>query len=242
MDISPETHDWLNWVLVTSIPLRQIDENGQVIDHASGTLIDYGGRRFLLSVAHVVKRGTTGWAMQLGYDPILGTEVFHLKGFAYPGEFTRSAGIMRELDMCLTEVPCNLESKYEYRTPQGLFDQRPHHVFQPNLAAAPDSQSVFAFSGRVRTEQHGHNCFAADIVVYPGLKFLRSENEFLVFQLPVAHPGHDAFHGCSGAPIVNRNKQVVALVVGGDIPSNTIRGISFRHCIPALNFLCANRA
>jgi hypothetical protein len=113
MALSPETHDWLDWVLVTSIPLRRIDENGQVVGHASGTLIDYGKRRFLLSVAHAVKRGTAGWAMQLGQDLNRGTEVFHLKGFVYPGEFTRSTGIMRELDLCLTEVPCNLESKYE---------------------------------------------------------------------------------------------------------------------------------
>jgi hypothetical protein len=96
---------------------------------------------------------------------------------------------------------------------------------------------VFAFSGRVRTEQHGPNSFVADMVVYPGLKLLRSENEFLVFQLPVTHPGHDAFQGCSGAPIVDRNKQAIALVVDGDISSNTIRGISLEQCVPALNFL-----
>lgn len=241
MPLSPEAQAWLNWVLVTSIPLRRLDENGDVVGHASGALVDCADRRFLLSVGHAVKRGTSGWAIQLGYDSAHGMEIFRPNGFCYVGEFSRSTKQMRELDLCLTEVPRDLGSRYEYRTPWGLFDQRPHHVFRPNFSAAPDPQGVFAFSGRVRTEQHGANCFASEMVVYPGLKYLRSENEFIVFQLPVSHPGHEAFHGCSGSPIVDRKKQAVALVVDGDIPSNTVRGISLQRCIPALNFLCASR-
>lgn len=238
MPLSDNTHEWLNWVVITSIPLRRIDESGQVIGNASGTLIDYRGRRFLLSVEHAVNLGTGGWAIQLGHDRNHGTEVFYLKGFAYPGEFTRSTKAMRGLDLCVTEVPHDLESQYEYRTPRGLFDQRPHHVFQPDLTLTPNPQDLFAFSGRVRTETHGANCFVSEMVVYPGLRLLRTEEEFHIFALPVAHPGHDAFQGCSGSPIVDRDKQVVALVVDGDIPTNTIRGISLGRCIPVLNFLC----
>jgi hypothetical protein len=238
MSLSPQAREWLNWVLITSVPLRQV-ENGQVVGRAAGTLVDYGGRRFLLSVEHAVKRGSTGWAIELGYDSNLGTEVYWPNEFVYIGEFTRSTTTLRELDLCLAEVPRSLEPKYEYRTPRGLFDQRPRHIFTPDFSAKPDPQGVYAFSGQVKPEQHAPNVVAFEMVVYPGLKYLRSENELHVFQLPVAHPGHDAFHGCSGGPIVDMNKNVVALVTGGDGSANTVSGISLQRCLPGLNFLCS---
>lgn len=237
---SPETCDWLKWVLVTSIPLRRIDEDGQVVGRATGTLIDYVGRRFLLSVEHAVNRGSTGWAIELGYDLNRGMKVFHINTFAYVAEFTRSSGLLRELDLCLAEVPRSLESRYEYRTRLGLFDQRPHHVFQPDLYATPNPQGVFAFSGQVKPEQHAQATFVAEMVAYPNLKFLQSENELHIFQLPVPHPGHDAFRGCSGAPVVDMNRHVVELVTGGDVPSNTIHGVALQWCVPGLNHLLAS--
>ena len=39
--------------------------------------------------------------------------------------------------------------------------------------------------------------------------------------------------------LADMNKQIVALVTGGDIPSNTIRGIALRHCAAALHSFCA---
>jgi len=230
--------EWLNWVIVTSIPLMQIDD-GHVVGRATGTLVDYSGRRFLLSVEHALKRGTTGWTIRLGYDPEQGTEFFRPNAFAYAAEFTRSTKTLREIDLCFAEVSSTLEPMYEYRTPRGLFDKRPHHIFKTSDFAMPSLSGVFAFSGRVKTEQHGPETFVSDMVVYPGLKYIRSEDETHIFQLPVPHPGHDAFHGCSGAPIVDFHGHVVGLVTGGDIPSNTISGIAIQRCLPGVQFLCA---
>lgn len=238
MSVSPQVREWLEWVLVASVPLRRV-ENGQVVGRATGALVEYCDRRFLLSVEHAVKRGTTGWGIELGYDQNLGMRVFWPNAFAYAGEFTRSTASFRELDLCLAEVPRTLDPTYEYRTPRGLFDQRPRYVFAPDFSAAPDPTGVFAFSGQVRPEQHAPNVFAVEMVVYPGLRYLRSENEHHVFQLPVAHPGHDAFQGCSGAPIVDRNRNVVALVTGGDSSAGTVTGINLQHCLPGLTFLCS---
>ena len=46
------------------------------------------------------------------------------------------------------------------------------------------------------------------------------------FSLKGKHPGHEEFEGCSGAPILDGDGNVVALVCGGNTYSNTIRGIS----------------
>jgi hypothetical protein len=74
--------------------------------------------------------------------------------------------------------------------------------------------------------------------VYPGLRFIRTEGEFHIFKLPVSHPGHDHFKGCSGAPIVDMNKQVVALVCDGDPATNTIRSVSTSRYKFAIDFIC----
>ena len=126
---------------------KRLDENGNVVGHASGALVDYTDRRFLLSVAHAVRLGASGRVIELGYYPERGTVIFRPNGFGYAWKFTHSTKQMREIDLCLAEVPRDLDSKYEDRTPRGLFDQRPHHVFRPNFSAGPDPQGVFAFSG-----------------------------------------------------------------------------------------------
>ena len=239
MTVSAESEDWLRWVLTTSIPLCQLDPSGQVVSRATGVLVGFAGRRFLLSVEHAVRRGTRGWAIELGFNPNAGTEVYYLNAFAYCAEYRSDTATMRELDLCFAEVPTALQSRYEYRTPLGLFDQRPHHVFEPDLNALPSAQSQFAFAGRVSPEKHGPDTFVFDMVVYPGLRYLRSEDEIHIFQLPVQHPGHEAFKGCSGAPIVDVNKRVVALVTSGDVASNTIQGISLARIKPSLEFWCA---
>ena len=240
MPLSAATMDWLDWMLTTSIPLRQVDAAGNVVGRATGALIEYSGHRFLLSAEHAVPRGSSGWAIQLRFESGKGTEMYWPRDFIYVAEFRRSTSSIRELDLCVAEVAPDLQPLYEYRTPRGLFDQRPVHIFAPDLSASADADEVFAFSGQVRAEQHGPNVFAADMVVYPGLKLVDTQNEVLSFKLPVPHPGHDAFHGCSGAPIVDRQRRPVALVVGGDESTHVVRGIALQRCLPALQFLCSS--
>jgi len=61
-----------------------------------------------------------------------------------------------------------------------------------------------------------------------GLTFERSEGDFFVFKLPFPHPGHDSFHGCSGAPIIDSEARVIALLCGGNTQENTVYGISLK--------------
>ena len=75
------------------------------------------------------------------------------------------------------------------------------------------------------------------MVVYPGLAYSHTEDDIHHFRLPVPHPGHGAFEGCSGAPIVDLNRKVVTLVVGGNTEKNTIQGIAIQRAIPNFEFL-----
>ena len=236
--ISPETQAWLQWMLTTSIPLRRLDSSDAPVSFASSCMVDYRGRRFLLAVEHAVKMNSAGRVIQLGYKPRIGFEVFRLRGFNYVGEMTLGASAIRKIDFCYTEVPSDLDPLYQHVTPRGIADERPRHIFRTDLAASPSLDGIYAFAGEVKTELHGSDMYVSEMNVYPGLRFSRTEGPFHVFALPVAHPGHDQFSGCSGAPIVDTNKTAVALVCDGDIESNTIRGIALSRYRFALDFIC----
>jgi hypothetical protein len=110
MTLTPETRAWLDWVLTTSIPLLRIGKDDQVLELATGTMIDYDGHRFVLSVEHAVKRGTSGWAIALEQDGGGRLEFYRPNRFAYAGEFKRSTSELRHLDLCFAEVLSTLDS------------------------------------------------------------------------------------------------------------------------------------
>lgn len=231
--------DWRQWVLVTSIPLVRLGDKDTVLSLGSGTMINHAGRRFLIAVEHVVKSNETGWAIVVQQDGNGLMEYYRPNFFTYVGEVKLSSGEVRLLDLCAAQVSPQLETWYEYRTPRGLFDKLPHNVFDTRSIAAPEPGQLYGFSGRVRTEKHGDDAFVSDMVVYPGLSYSHSEQEVHHFKLPVVHPGHDAFHGCSGSPIVDFNRKVAALVIGGDVATNTVQGVSIDRVLPNLEFLAS---
>jgi len=241
MVVSAQTRKWLEWVLVTSIPLRRLNPSEIPIAFASGCLIDYRGRRFLLSVQHAVDTGSNDWIVDLGYEVGKGTAYYRPRSFNYVAEIARGCGSMRYIYFCYTEVCSDLVSMYQNRTPRGISDERPRHVFQTDLTAVPDPSQIFAFAGQVKPEKHALLTFATEMDVYPGLRYLRTEDELQVFQLPVPHPGHEHFCGCSGAPIVDMNQTVVALVCDGDELTNTIRGVSLARYKFTFDFICAGQ-
>jgi len=236
MSITPEDQEWLQWTITTSIPLLQLGDRDDVLDTASGALVDHMGHRFVVSVEHTVKRDSAGWAIAIQQSE-KGLEFYRPNAFVYVGEFKRSTSTLRHLDLCLAQVQRDLETWYEHRTPRGLFDRRPHHIFERSSMAQPDKNAVYAFSGRIRSERHGRDAIVTEMVAYPGLKFTHSDGEVMHFSLSVAHPGQDFFEGCSGSPIVDKNRRVVGLVTGGDIAKNSIQGIALDRCFPGFEFV-----
>ncbi len=233
-----DTHEWLRWVLVTSIPLRRLDVQKLPIGLACGCLIDYFGRRFLLTVQHAVNKSSNDWVVLLGYDHTKRMEFFRPNSFNYVAEMTRGSSSIRDIDFCYTEVGTDLLPVYQHATPLGgITDERPCHVFASDLTNLPSTDGIYAFAGHVKPFLHGEDALVTEMNVYPGLRYTHSEAEYHVFRLPVPHPGHEQFKGCSGAPIVDRNGNVVALVCNGDASANTIRGVSLARYKFAFDFL-----
>lgn len=201
---------WLNWVQITSVSLRREDTAGGVGSSASGCLIQYRGRRFVVAAKHAVSG--KGWCIEIGFDPRLDkTEVWRLQGFNVVGEMRKGQGLedMRVFDCCFEEISHTVQPVFEHRTPRGVFSERQlRPVFNTDLTTRPRHGQQYAFAGEIKPEKHGGN-WMADHATYPGLTYLSSEGEIHTFVLPVKHPGHAEFRGCSGAPIVGEDARSV---------------------------------
>lgn len=243
MRVTPEQgRDWRDWLLLTSIPLVQVGDREEVLAFGSGTMLDFEGRRFLVTAGHVARIGSKGWAIVVQQHADGRLEYYTPNAFVHIGEGRRSNSSLRLIDLCVAQVAADLESWYEFRTPRGLFDRRPHHVFDAATLAVPGQDQIYGFSGRVRTEMHAPQIFASEMTVFPGLNSLKTEEEELVFSLPVFHPGHEALRGSSGSPMCDFSRRLVSIVVRGNAEDNVIRGVSIERVLPALQLLAAQTA
>ncbi len=219
---------WLEFVQSSSIPLRQLGKNDQPVGIGSGCFLDYSGRRFLLSVFHVT-RHSSRWVIQIGYNPEIGqTEIYFLGQFNYLAEMRRGIPSMDEVDFSFTEVPGDLTSQFQHWTPTGqCLMNRPRTTFSGDDIAEPIEGEIYAFAGDVMAEfSLGENALITEHQTYPGLQFVMTKGHYHYFKLPVEHPGHEHFKGCSGAPIIGTNKKVVGLVCGGSMDENTVWAVN----------------
>ena len=125
-----ERQKWLEWVLLTSIPLRRYAPDETPIGIASGCMVDYRCRRFILTAAHAVKLGASDWAIELGYVDGKGTEFFRPSFFLYLAEMTRGIAAINEIDYCYAEVPVDIEPTFQHRSQLGSKSKKlPRHIF-----------------------------------------------------------------------------------------------------------------
>jgi hypothetical protein len=237
--ISDEQKKWLEWVLITSIPLKRLAADDLPIGIASGCLVNFRDRRFLLTVSHAVALGLSDWVIQLGDGGEMGTEIYRPFAFLYPQEIRRSTGEILNVDFTFAEVSTDIEPTFQQLTPLGpMTEKRQRHIFDLDAVGNPDENELYAFAGEINPEMHGTFAFVTQPTVYPGLRYVWSDGLFHQFQLPVPHPGHSYFKGCSGAPIVDINERLVALVTGGDEERNIIYGMSLSRLKSTLDFYC----
>jgi len=234
MAVSPETMAWLDWVSLTSVPLYRMDERDRPLGVASGCVVRIGERRLLLCVSHATRQGR--WVAEARYDQTRGkTEVLDLGRQWTACCIDASRTMHEELDFSFVEVNTDFMPRMQERDEQGAITrERARHEFVIDLTEQPCVDETYAFSGRVHPARVGENTYWAEPTVYPGLTYQRTQGHYHVFALPVAHPGHDAFEGCSGAPIVDRQRRVVALVCKGDTDAHTVTGIGVHQLAAAI--------
>lgn len=229
---------------VSSVPLAKIDAANLPAGFASGCLMDYHGKRLLLTVAHAARKGPP-LALALGWDPTMRrVKLWRFGGLNFLGRGQLLPGMkleemeVAEVDFAYVDVPPELEPKLEKIDAHSgnILEARPCTVWTADAIADPVVGASYGFAGHTKPSLEDHSLIAHDVkfcftelrVCFP-LTYLGEGDGLLNFKLPVAHPGDEFFKGCSGAPIIDEAGHVVALVTSGMIEDSTIHGISLRR-------------
>jgi len=136
---------------LTSIPLRKLNEQHELVDSASGCLIDYFGHRLLLTVSH---RGLSSgnWAMEVEFDQEKGTKLHQLGGLNYIARIDLARKTHEQIDFAYALVPREIVSLYQEIGPGGYIKRTlPQFVFDETLENAPCSEEYYHFAGQTNS-------------------------------------------------------------------------------------------
>lgn len=232
-------------LFLSSVQLIRLDTNRKPTGTGSGCLIDYSGKRILLTAGHVTG-DQRNWAIQLRYVPGKGTYNHQIGAMNFLVKGRLEELKLDDVDFAYAEVPLSLSAvRQEIAAPANTVESEAAiTIHAPTLGELPGESDEYGFCGMVKAsnETHfGQPYLGGEIRVYPGLSYLRTHEDYHVFSLPFPHPGHEHFQGCSGAPILSKKTGLpVALVCGGCIQTNEIWGISLAAYKTPLDILAGS--
>jgi hypothetical protein len=199
--------------------------------------VDYRGRRWVLTVAHIPDDNGR-WAIEMGFVDGKGAKVYVLGDVNYLGLGNLNAKTA-VLDAAYVNVPNDLQPLYQPTNEQGLIVKSvPRIIFQPDLCYVPKPNRIYGFSGNIlayRAEYFGTAQFSTELAYYTNLKLVGEDEQFYFFKLPFTHPGHEFFEGTSGSPICDAKNNIAGLVCGPGFEPDTIRGIKMHFFRMALD-------
>jgi hypothetical protein len=230
---------WFETLELSSIPLRELGPDLMPICVASGCLVEYSGKRLLLSVQHAT--GNMGnWAVEVEFDPSKGTMGYQLGQMNFLKRGSLNTGQVKDVDFSYAEVPMDLQPRYQRVSSDGDIElDLPHRIVTLDFAVAPPEEKKYGFSGQIMSQRKG-KFLTSQPVVYHDLTFEGPSDDYFVFGLPMGNPGSEYFKGCSGAPIMDPEGNVVALVSHGYPSQGAVYGVSLRAYKVALDILVGN--
>ena len=225
--------------LLSSIPLKELDDSGNPINSASGCIINYSGKNFILTVSHATKN-MGRWAIEIGYEHPNGTKFYKIGQMNFLIEASLNSSIVKDIDFSYAIISDDISPLYQKINPDGrIINEYPRTINQIDFDAQPTPNQKYGFSGQTKLSLENQYLFG-EVILVSDMKFIEERNGFYVFKLPTRHQGHEYYQGCSGAPIIDNDGNIVALVTSGDIDTNTIVGINIRKYKVSLDIACNN--
>jgi hypothetical protein len=233
-----DKNEWIYRILHSSVPLRQLNKERLPVGIASGCLVDYLGKRILLTVSHATGN-QENWAIELCYEKNMDTKVYPLGAMHFLKKFSLDDLDAKDIDFSYVEVPRDLVPyRQDVHLSGDIMNQAQIEVFKPDFMSEPNEKERYGFSGTVMPSIEKHpsqTYFNTELKVFHNLTYRGKQEDYYIFELPIQHPGHEHFRGCSGAPIIDTQGNVVALVCNGCQKTNRIYGISLRQYKIALD-------
>lgn len=234
---------WQLDVVLSSVPLWKYDKYTVPIANASGCLIDYAGSRFLLSIAHAsIARDEwhfEGQTLVIHEDGREGTLIHPVK-MNFLTEFkliegTHEVTKPKLVDFTYRKIPMEMRSKQVIRFADGAIWMDERKVFKPDFDIKPSAGKKYGFFGQVRFSGLQGAQIVFEHQLEDNLKYIGKNGDEFVFQLPHPYGSHKNYQGCSGAPIIDEDGNLIALVSYGLKSTNCIYAIDINRYRAALD-------
>lgn len=223
---------------LSSIPLRQIGITGMPINFASGCLINYGGKRVLLTVSHATDNNGA-WALEVSSNDMVGTKLWKLGTMNFLDSLNLETGEKEKIDFSYVLVPDDINPSFHILDENFKIQKTiPRIIKTLNFDIAPSTEKKYGFAGNTMFKPNGFILESISRVVVD-LKYIGMEGPLFKFKLPIKHPGHAYFKGTSGAPIMDEEGNVIALVSKGCVKEDVIYGIPLSHYKIPIDILIA---
>lgn len=229
---------WKQEIVLASVPLWKY-KDGIPIAVASACLIDFMNCRFLLSIAHA-SIATSIWCMEI--KGVVKDENGALGTVLQPIDM----GFLTEINLENESNPKIVDFTYRKLPPdttsyQVLSIIRNDKVFGAERSVLKAKYDIilckttkYGFYGKVRFGGVKDRQIIFEDRLEDDLTYMGTEGDYFVFKLSHKYGSHDNYRGCSGAPIIDENKNLIGLVSYGIKSKNLIYALNISNYLSAL--------
>jgi len=235
-------------VIRSSLRLRRLNEKLMPTGCGSACLVNYTGKTIVLTVAHNTV-DQKNWAIETKYIPSLrktenyqiGAMNFTVKGTlqfsgSQPIGFSQPSLIDFAYKI-VTNPPTPLQQELNAN---GLIKSSVETIrLDTNLQCIPNKELEYGFYGQIKGDLSG-NILKWRGRLEMGMKYLGIDREFYLFETREKNLTDSDYEGCSGAPILDSNGELVSLVKAVDSKGGLVRGVKLSECKAFMDIECGN--
>lgn len=235
----------------SSVQVLQANPNDhKPIGFGSGCVIRYRDRTFLISVSHVTNKDdlVTYLETNLPSDPITGTITQPVEGMCYfdilklDGEsiekiedFEAFLNSGKRLDISFGEIKQFVPLLQPALVYGGLVvEEGPKVVRNFDEFVEPTKNGLYIAYGKIRHNYQKNYLHSAPTIKHD-LKFHGVRKGVYMFLAPTIITDHDEYPGCSGAPILDMEGNIVAFMIIVGVPSRIIYAYPAKEVRPLID-------
>lgn len=233
---------WKESIVLSSVPLWKY-ENKIPIAVASGCLIRYKKNIFIVSIAHA-SIAESEWNIEVKgvekvngkfgtiFQPVNMQALSEFRLIPEKDDFTEP----KIVDFTYRQLPNDFCSKHCIAIlNENEILESDRTIFTTDFLTTPSKGKKYGFYGKVKFKGVDGQYMDFKHRLETDLEYVGIEGEFFKFRLSHKYGSHANYLGCSGAPIIDEDNNVVALVSFGRRSTNCIYGIDITKYRAALD-------
>jgi len=223
-------------IILSSVHLHCLDEEINPIGFGTGCIIDLPYCDYLFTVFHVANKTEGRLAILSEYIEGKGPKYVVLGQFTFQCFINTKTGKKSDIEFAFTKIPNKYDYFYQDINISGNIKiSKRIKKYKLQQIKQPDTNNSYGFAGHTQPTLIDNYAIETVYMYHLDYRYKKTDGWLHIFEPPVNHPGHKYYKGCSGAPIIDEENNIVSLLVCGDIEKNEIYGIDLGKALVGFN-------